>query len=171
MDSTQYVGQALNDHTKNLWKGLPRAIAQAAAKKSWESRNLPNWRDRIDELLKGKQILVKDLRQFNSIYVAARRRRVQILRFKVSDSKFAVVAEGIYDRKVEFIRAGNVYYTREDELAGLFDAAQRLGVRLHHRPIKKMTNGGIFRVTVARSKYREKRKQSAPIFSENVVRK
>jgi hypothetical protein len=34
-------------------------------------------------------------------------KRVQTLRFKVSDSKFAVVAEGVYDRKIEFIRAGN----------------------------------------------------------------
>ena len=93
-------------------KGLPRTVAQAAAKKSWENRNLPNWRDRVDDLLKGNQILVKDLRQFNSIYVAAKRKRVHTLRFKVSDSKFAVVAEGIYDRKIEFILAGNVYYTR-----------------------------------------------------------
>jgi hypothetical protein len=109
---------SLNDHTKNLWKGVPRAIAQAAAKKSWENRDLPNWRDRVDELLKGKQIFVKDLRQFNSIYVAARRKRVQTLRFKISDSKFAVVAEGVYDRKIEFIRAGNAYYTRKAELPG-----------------------------------------------------
>jgi hypothetical protein len=72
----------LNDRTKNLWKGLPRAIAQAAAQKSWENRSLPNWRDRIDELLKGKQIFVKDLRQFNSIYVVARRKRVQTLALK-----------------------------------------------------------------------------------------
>ena len=137
----------LSDRTKYLWKGVPRAIAQAAAKKSWENRNLSNWRDRVDELLKGKQIFVKDLRQFNSIYVAAKRKRVQTLRFKISDSKFAVVAEGVYDRKIEFIRAGNVYYTRKDELAGLFGAAQRLGVRLDHRPIKKRTNKGIFRVS------------------------
>ncbi len=132
-------------------KGLPRTVAQAAAKKSWENRNLPNWRDRVDDLLKGNQILVKDLRQFNSIYVAAKRKRVHTLRFKVSDSKFAVVAEGIYDRKIEFILAGNVYYTRKAELPGLFDAAQRLGVCLDHHPIKRRTNQGIFRVEVARS--------------------
>jgi hypothetical protein len=142
----------LNNHTMNLWKGVPRAIAQAAAKKSWENRDLLNWRDRVDELLKGKQIFVKDLRQFNSIYVAAKRRGVQTLRFKISDSKCAVVAEGVYDRKIEFIRAGNIYYTRKDELPGLFDAAQNLGVRLNHRPIKERTNEGIFRVVVARSK-------------------
>jgi hypothetical protein len=134
---------------RNLWKGLPRTVAQAAAKKSWENRNVPNWRDRVDDLLKGKQILVKDLREWNSIYVAAKRKRVHTLRFKVNDSKFAVVAEGIYDRKIEFIRAGNIYYTRKDELPGLFDAAQRLGVCLNHRPIKHRTNEGIFRVTVA----------------------
>ena len=90
---------------------MPRTVAQAAAKKSWENRDLPNWRDRVDDLLKGKQILVKDLRQSNSIYVAAKRKRVQTLQFKVSESKFAVVVEGIYDRKIEFIQAGNVYYT------------------------------------------------------------
>ena len=64
------------------------------------------------------------MRQFNSIYVAAKRKRVHTLRFKVSDSKFAVVAEGIYDRKIEFILAGNVYYTRKAELPGLFDATK-----------------------------------------------
>jgi hypothetical protein len=132
-------------------KGLPRAVAQAAAKKSRGNRDKPNWRDRVDDLLQGNQILVKDLRQFNSIYVAAKRKRVHTLRFKVSDSKFAVVAEGIYDRKIEFILAGNVYYTRKAELPGLFDAAQRSGVCLDHRPIKRRTNQGIFRVEVARS--------------------
>jgi hypothetical protein len=54
--------------------------------------------------------------------------------FKRSALKFPtlnlVVAEGIYDRKIEFIRAGNTYYTRKAELPGLFDGAQRLGVRL-----------------------------------------
>jgi hypothetical protein len=132
-------------------KDLPRTVAQAAAKKSWENRDVPNWRDRVDDLLEGKQIIVKDLRQFNSIYVAAKRKRVQTLRFKVAASKFAVVAEGIYDRKIEFIQAGNIYYTRKDELPGLFDAAERLGVCLDHRPIKERTNEGIFRVAVARS--------------------
>ena len=63
-----------------------------------------------------------------------------------------MVAEGVYDRKVEFIQAGNVYYTRKDELPGLFYGAQKLGVRLNHRPIKERTNEGIFRVVVARSK-------------------
>jgi hypothetical protein len=142
---------SLKAHTKSPGKGLSRAVAQAAAKKSWENRDLPNWRDRVDELLKGKQIFVKDLRQFNSVYVAAKRKRVQTLRFKISDFKFAVVAEGIYDRKIEFIQAGNTYYTRKAELPGLFDAAQRLGVRLDHCLTKKRTNEGIFRVTVARS--------------------
>jgi hypothetical protein len=132
-------------------KGLPRTVAQAAAKKSWGNRDIPNWRDRVDDLLRGKQILVKDLRQSNSIYAAAKRKRVQTLQFKVSDSKFAVVVEGIYDRKIEFIQAGNVYYTRKDELPGLFNGAQKLGVCLDHRPIKERTNEGIFTVAVARS--------------------
>jgi len=30
--------------------------------------------------------------------------------FKLSNSQFAVVAQGFYDRKIEFIAAGNVYY-------------------------------------------------------------
>jgi hypothetical protein len=137
---------------RNLWKGLPRILAQAAAKKSWENRNLPNWRDRVDELLEGKQIIVKDLREWNSIYVAAKRKRVRTLRFKIDDSKFAVAAEGIYDRKIEFIQTGNIYYTRAAELPGLFDAAQRSGVCLDHCPVKQRMNERVFRVAVARSK-------------------
>ena len=78
--------------SQNLRKGLPRGVAQAAAKKSWENRALTNWRDRVGDLLQGKQILVKDLREWNSIYVAAKRKRVQTLRFKIADAKFAVVA-------------------------------------------------------------------------------
>jgi hypothetical protein len=58
-------------------KGLPTRLAQAAAKKSWQNRDLPNLRDRVGDLLKGKQILVKDLREFNALYVAARRKGVR----------------------------------------------------------------------------------------------
>jgi len=72
--------------TRSSRKGLPKSVAQAAAKKSWENRNLPNWRDRVDDLLEGKQIIVKDLREWNSIYVAAKRKRVHTLRFKINDS-------------------------------------------------------------------------------------
>jgi hypothetical protein len=133
-------------------KVLPRTVAQAAAKKSWENRDLPNWRDRINDLFGRKADSRKRFAAGNSIYVAARRKRVQTLRFKVSDSKFAVAAERIYDRKIEFIQTGNVYCTRKDELPGLFDAARRLGVRLYHRPIKERTNEGIFRISVARSR-------------------
>jgi hypothetical protein len=43
-------------------------------------------------------ITFRDQISHNSISVAARRQRVQTLRFKVSDSKFAVVAAGVYDR-------------------------------------------------------------------------
>ena len=138
--------------TRGSRKGLPKSVAQAAAKKSWENRNLPNWRDRVDDLLQRKQIIVTDLREWNSIYVAAKRKRVHTLRFKVNDSVFAVAAEGIYDRKIEFIRTGNIYYTRKSELPGLFDAAQRLGVCLDHRPVKKGTNERVFRVAAVRSK-------------------
>jgi hypothetical protein len=86
-------------------KGLPRNVAQAAAKKSWQNRDLPNWRDRVDDLLKGKQILVKDLREVNALYVAARRRGIRTRRFKLSSAQFAVVAKGLYDCKSEFIAA------------------------------------------------------------------
>jgi hypothetical protein len=131
-------------------KGLTRRVAQAAAKKSWQNRDLPNWRDRVDDLLKGQQIFVKDLRQWNSIYVAAQRKGVPTLRFKIGSSKFAVVAKGIYDRKVEFIRMGNAYLTRMSELAGLLEAGQRLGVYLEHRQIKEGTSRIIiFSVTAA----------------------
>ncbi len=79
-------------------KGLPRKVAQAAAKKSWQNRDLPNWRGRVGDLLKGKQIFVKNLREFNALYIAARRKRVQTRRFKLSNAQFAVVAQGLYDR-------------------------------------------------------------------------
>jgi hypothetical protein len=85
-------------------KGLPRKVAQAAAKKSRENRNLPNWRDRVDNLLEEKQIIVKNLSEVDALYVAAKRKGVPTLRFKVSDSKFAVVAEGIYDRKMNLLK-------------------------------------------------------------------
>jgi hypothetical protein len=57
-------------------KGLPRKVAQAAAKKSWENRKVPNLRDRVDDLSKRRQIIVKNLSEVNALYVAARRRRV-----------------------------------------------------------------------------------------------
>ena len=59
---------------KGLLRGLPSRLARAAAKKSWENRDAPNWRDRVGDLLEGKQIFVKDLREFNALYVAARRK-------------------------------------------------------------------------------------------------
>ncbi len=131
-------------------KGLPRKVAQAAAKKSWQNRDLPNWRDRVDDLLKGKQILVKDLREVNALYVAARRKGVQTRRFKLSNAQFAVVAEGLYDRKIEFIAAGNVYYTRpRKELTGLLKAAEKAGICLDHSTINKSANPRIIRVCSA----------------------
>jgi hypothetical protein len=75
-------------------KALPRKVAQAAAKKSWQNRDLPNWCDRVDDLLKGKQILAKNLREVNALYVAARRKGAQTRRFKLSNAQFAVVAQG-----------------------------------------------------------------------------
>jgi len=66
-----------------------RKAAQAAAKKSWLSRDLPNWRSQVDDLLKGKQIIVNGRREWNSIYVAAKRKWVRALCVKISDSQFA----------------------------------------------------------------------------------
>jgi hypothetical protein len=91
---------AVKDRYAGLLRGLPSKLARAAAKKSWENRDLPNWRERIGDLLEGEQIFVKDLREFNAIYVAARRKGVQTRRFKLSENRFAVVADGFYDRKV-----------------------------------------------------------------------
>jgi len=133
----------------NLRRGLPRRLARAAAKKSWLNRDLPNWRDRVGDLLEGKQIFVKDLREFNALYVAARRKRVQTRRFKLSDTRFAVVAEGLYDRKIEFIAAGNVYYTRPEELASLLKAAEKAGICLDHSTINRSANPRIVRVRSA----------------------
>jgi hypothetical protein len=60
-----------------------RAVAQEAAKKSWLNRDLPNWRDQVADLLKGKQIIVNGVPEWNGIYVAARRKGVQALRFMI----------------------------------------------------------------------------------------
>src|SRR6516164_10135218 len=133
----------------NLRRGLPRRLARAAAKKSWLNRDLPNWRDRVGDLLEGKQIFVKDLREFNALYVAARRKGVQTRRFKLSNARFAVVAEGLYDRKIEFIAAGNVYYTRQKELTCLLKAAEKAGICLDHSTINKSANPQILRVSSA----------------------
>ena len=123
-----------------LLRGLPSRLARAAAKKSWENRDLPNWRDRVGDLWEGKQIFVKDLRGFNAIYVAARRKGVQTRRFNLSDRRFAVVADGFYDRKIEFIAAGNVYYTRPKEVTELLKAAEKAGICLEHSTIDWSTN-------------------------------
>jgi hypothetical protein len=55
------------------------------------------------------------------------KRVVQTRRFKLSNARFAVVAEGIYDREIEFIAAGNLYYTRRKELTCLLKAAEKAG--------------------------------------------
>jgi len=140
---------ALKDHYAGLLRGLPSGLARAAAKKSWENRGLPNWRDRVGDLLEGRQIFVKDLREFNALYVAARRKGVQTRRFKLSNARFVVVAEGIYDRKIEFIAAGNVYYTRRKELTCLLKAAEKAGICLDHSAINKSANPQILRVSSA----------------------
>ena len=143
------ASMAFKDRYPGLLRGLPSSLARAAAKKSWENRDLPNWRDRVGDLLEGKQIFVKDLREFNALYVAARRKGVQTRRFKLSNARFAVVAEGIYDRKIEFIAAGNVYYTRRKELTCLLKAAEKAGICLDHFAINKSANPQILRVSSA----------------------
>ena len=87
-----------------------------------------------------KTNFVKDLREFNALYVAARRKGVQTRRFKISNTRFAVVAEGLCDRKIEFIAVGNVYYTRRKELNWLLKAAEKEGIRLEHSTIDKSAN-------------------------------
>ena len=139
----------MKDRYPGLLRGLPSRLARASGKKSWENRDLPNWRDRVGDLLEGKQIFVKNLREFNALYVAARRKGVQILRFKLFNARFAVVAEGIYDRKIEFIAAGNVYYTRRKELTCLTEAAEKAGICLDHSAINKSANPQILRVSSA----------------------
>jgi hypothetical protein len=136
----------LKDRYAGLLRGLPSRLARAAAKKSWENRDLTNWRDRVGDLLEGKQIFVKDLREVNALYVAARRKGVQTRRFKLSNARFAVVAEGLYDRKIEFMAAGNVYYTRRKELPCLLKAAEKAGICLDHSTINKSANPRIVRI-------------------------
>jgi len=143
------VIHGLERSLRGVVKGLPSRLARAAAKKSWENRDLPNWRDRVGDLLEGKQIFVKNLREFNALYVAARRKGVQTRRFKLPNARFAVVAEGIYDRKIEFIAAGNVYYTRRKELTCLLKAAEKAGIYLDHFAINKSANPKILRVSSA----------------------
>jgi hypothetical protein len=99
-------------------RACPEKLLKLRRKKSWQNRDLPSWRDRVGDLLEGKQILVKDLRDVNALYVAA----------KLSNAQFAVVAQGFYDRKIEFIAAGNLYYTRRKELTWLLKAAEKAGI-------------------------------------------
>jgi len=68
-----------------------RKAAQAAAKKSWLSRDLPNWRSQVDDLLKGKQIIVNGSREWNSIYVAAKRKWFErcASRFRILNSRLS----------------------------------------------------------------------------------
>jgi hypothetical protein len=94
-----------------------RRTAQAAAKKSWENRKLRNWRDQVGDLLEGKQITVKGPIEWSGIYTAAKRKSVRVLRVKISDSQFAVAAAGRFARKIQFVKAGNSYFTRGEELA------------------------------------------------------
>jgi hypothetical protein len=71
---------------------------------------------------------------------------VQTRRFKLSNTRFAVVAEGLYNRKIEFIAAGNVYYSRQEELTWLLKATEKAGICLDHSAIYKNANPRIIRV-------------------------
>jgi hypothetical protein len=64
----------LNDHYKHLLPRQDQGNWPSCGKKIVGNRDLPNWRDQVDDLLEGKQIFVRNLRQFNSIYVAAKRK-------------------------------------------------------------------------------------------------
>jgi hypothetical protein len=127
-----------------------RQIALAAAKKSWLNRDAPNWRDQVKELLRGKQIIVKGRREWNSIYVAARRKGVRTICTKISDSEFAVVAEGKYGRKMKFIQSGNVYYAGRNELDALLNAAQKSGLALDCHRINQWMHRRVFKIVLAR---------------------
>jgi hypothetical protein len=48
--------------------------------------------------------------------------------------------------RLKFIAAGNIYYTRREELTWLFNAAQTAGICLHHSTINKSTNPRIVRI-------------------------
>jgi hypothetical protein len=51
--------QSVSSSTSGSMPLKDRKAAQAAAKKSWLNRDLPNWRSQVDGLLKGKQIIGK----------------------------------------------------------------------------------------------------------------
>ena len=68
----------------------------------------------------------------------------------LANAQFAVVAEGLYDRKIEFIAAGNVYYTRREELTWLLNAAEKAGICLDHSTINKSSNPRIVRIYSAK---------------------
>jgi hypothetical protein len=69
--------------------------------------------------------------EWNGIYVAARRKGVQALRFMIGANKFAVVAEGKFGGKFKFIEAGNIYYARENELGPLCQLAEKAGISVN----------------------------------------
>ena len=98
--------------------------------------------------MKGKQIIVNGRREWNSIYVVAKRKWVRALCIKISDSQFAVVAARRYGRKIKFLQAGNVYFARDDELAALSKAAKRAGVSLDCQMISRSPRGKVFSIVV-----------------------
>jgi hypothetical protein len=91
--------------------------------KSWFHGDLPNWRDRVEELTRGEQIIVRREQGWNSIYIAAKRKGIRVIRTKISDSEFAIAAEGRYDLKLKNIQSGKIYYTRAKEKDLLLDSA------------------------------------------------
>ena len=121
---------ALKARYAGLLRGLPSRLARAAAKKSWENRDLPNWRDRVGDLLEGKQIFVKDLREFNALYVAPDAKECKhvassfLMRDLLSLPKVFPIA------RLNLYAAGNVYYTRQKELSWLLNLNSEIELKI-----------------------------------------
>jgi hypothetical protein len=106
----------------SLWKLIPKAqerIAQAAAKKSWEKRKLPNWRDRVDYLLKGRQIITGALRLAISLNQMKISEKIKLLfsdeMLTQADQLYSQSADCNFEEKaIEFVRPhpARLAYTR-----------------------------------------------------------
>jgi len=102
-------------------------LAQAAAKNHGRIEIYRTGAVRWTICCRENRSFVNGRREWNSIYVAAKRKWVRALRTKISDSQFAVGAARRYGHKIRFMQAGNVYFARDDELASLSAAAKRAG--------------------------------------------
>ena len=100
------------------------------------------------DLLEGKQIIVKGKIEWNGIYTAAKRQRVQARRVQISDSQFAVAAAGRWNQKIGFIRSGNTYFAREKELPALSRAADKAGASLDRQVHLQLRRWKVFKVAL-----------------------